>query len=62
MKYVECDNCGRKIYMGQRIVQRKGFCGIYCSDGCYLRNDPFRAVYELTEELADDSATEIKEE
>lgn len=48
--------------MGQRIVQRKSFCGIYCSDGCYLRNDPFRAVYELTEELADDSATEIKEE
>jgi hypothetical protein len=63
MKYVECDNCGRKIYMGQQIVQHKMYCGIYCSDNCFLRSAvPERQVLTLDEEVIDNCMTEIKEE
>lgn len=62
MKYIKCDQCGKKIYIGQRIVQRKGFCGLYCSYECYLSNDRYHVVHELTEELAEDCEAEIKEE
>lgn len=62
MKYVKCDQCGKKIYVGEKIVQRNGFCGIYCSWECYLPNDPHHVVNILTEELAEDNLAEIKEE
>lgn len=39
-RYIECSNCGERIYEGDIIHKEEGLCGIYCSTQCYLESAP----------------------
>jgi hypothetical protein len=34
-KYVECDCCQKKIYLGEEAYFYDGLCGIFCSSECF---------------------------
>lgn len=34
-RYVLCDCCGKKIYLGSEVYCFYGYCGVYCSAKCY---------------------------
>lgn len=62
MKYVECNYCGKRINFGEEVVSHRLFCGIYCSDKCFiLAKVPDRKVSVLTVEVANENIAEIKE-
>ena len=35
-QYVECDNCGSKIYFGDSFYEFNGRCGVYCCAECFV--------------------------
>lgn len=34
-KYVICDSCDNKIYLGSEVFTFDGYCGVYCSAQCF---------------------------
>ena len=61
-RYIECDNCGKRLYEGDVIHKHGGLCGIYCSSQCYLESAPINhIVMRLTEEEAELSGSGWKE-
>ena len=63
MKYIECDNCGTKIQLGKQVVSHRMYCGIYCSDRCFLRAAaPDRQISALTLDLIKEHNAKIKED
>lgn len=61
-KYVECEHCGRVIYVGKSAFVHRGYIGVFCSAECCLsRYYPKVKQINLTEDLAEDQETEIYE-
>jgi hypothetical protein len=56
-RYVLCDSCGRKIYLGSEVYCFDGYCGVYCSAECYA--DAHATVKVLDEEEADNCGCDI---
>lgn len=52
-QYVKCSVCGKKIYLGERVLTKLHYVGVYCSPNCFA-NDFSIGCCEtpLTEELA----------
>lgn len=50
-RYVLCDNCGSKIYLGSEVYCFDGYCGVYCSAECYA--EAHATIKELSEEEAE---------
>ena len=61
-KYITCDNCGKKIYFGETIYQRDGYCGCFCSPECYLESDGAFVSNKLTSEEADNCGCDVYDE
>lgn len=62
-RYIECDNCGKKIYEGDIIHKHEGLCGIYCSSQCYLESAPISYRRKmLTDEEVDLCGASWKED
>ena len=34
-RFVLCDSCGSKIYLGSEFYCFDGYCGVYCSAECF---------------------------
>lgn len=51
-KYIKCDNCGKRISLGEEVYKFPGYSGLYCSTECF--SDSYGEVQELDYELADD--------
>jgi len=63
MKYIECNCCGKKIYFGENIIHHKMYCGIYCSNKCFLiALVPERCIGTLNMEIAENCGIDIKED
>ena len=63
MKYIKCDNCGSKIPLGEQVVYHRMYCGIYCSDICFLiAAAPDREVSTLTLDFIEKHNVEIEED
>lgn len=63
MKYIKCDNCGSKIPLGEQVVSHRMYCGIYCSDKCFLiAAAPDREVSTLTLDFIEKHNAEIEED
>lgn len=56
-KYIKCDCCGTKIFFGDRIYYRDGYCGTYCSADCFVYL--FSDCDELTEEHAENCMCKV---
>lgn len=56
-KYVLCDCCGSKIYLGSEVYCFGGYCGVYCSAECYA--DVYAMVTVLDEYEADNCGCDI---
>lgn len=56
-KYIKCDCCGQRIYFGDTIYYRDGYCGTYCSADCFacVHGD----IEELTEEHAENCMCKV---
>ena len=62
-RYIECSNCGERIYEGDIIHKEEGLCGLYCSARCYLNSVPVNYRQKrLTDKEVDLSGSEWKEE
>ena len=65
-RYVKCDGCDNKIYLGSEVRSFDGYCGVYCSAQCFA--DAYSTLKYLTEDEAencmcniwDDNAIEIE--
>lgn len=63
-RYVLCDSCESKIYLGSEVYCFDGYCGVYCSAECYA--EAHATVKELDEaeaincrcDILDDAAIE----
>ena len=56
-RYVLCDCCGGKIYLGSDAYFVGGYCGVYCSAECYA--DANAMVKVLDEDEADNCRCDI---
>lgn len=56
-RYVLCDSCEQKIYLGSEVYCFDGYCGVYCSPKCYV--DAHATVKILDEEEADNCMCHI---
>ena len=56
-RYVLCDCCGNKIYLGSEIFEFDGYCGIYCSAECYA--DAHATVRILDEDEVENCGCDI---
>lgn len=56
-RYVLCDCCGNKIYLGSEVYCFDGYCGVYCSAECYA--DAHATVKTLDEDEADNCRCDI---
>jgi hypothetical protein len=59
-RYVKCDNCDNKIYLGETAYQFRGVCGIYFSAECF--SDTYAETQVITEEEAENCRCESWEE
>lgn len=60
MKYfVKCDCCGKKIYVGDKMYQTPGYCGIYCSLNCWTRFEANVEITALTVSEADNCGADL---
>lgn len=63
-RYVLCDCCGKKIYLGSEVYCFDGYCGVYCSAECYADANATLKVLDEDEadncrcDILDDDATE----
>lgn len=60
MKYIKCDNCGKKIYFGKKVWNDGCHCGVYCSAKCFAEN--YGGEYELDKDFADNCMCEVHSE
>ncbi len=56
-RYVLCDDCGRKIYLGNEVYCFDGYCGVYCSAECFAKAYATEKV--LDEEEAENCMCDI---
>lgn len=56
-KYVLCDGCGNKIYLGSDVFVSEGYCGVYCSAKCYA--DSYATIKVLDEDEAENCMCNI---
>lgn len=56
-RYVLCDSCGSKIYLGSEVYCFDGYCGVYCSAECYAEAHATNKV--LDEEEAENCRCDI---
>lgn len=62
-EYVECSVCGKKIYLGENVLTKPFYVGIYCSPNCYAQDkDIGCCITPLTEELAVRKEVSVKME
>ena len=50
-RYVLCDSCGKKIYLGSEVYCFDGYCGVYCSTECYA--EAYATIKVIDEEEAE---------
>lgn len=58
--YTKCDNCGKKIYLGDPIFYFDGYCGTYCSGECYA--EQYASTNKLTLQHVDNCNCELHQE
>lgn len=56
-RYVLCDSCGSKIYLGSEVYCFDGYCGVYCSAECYA--EAHATIKVLDEDEAENCGCEI---
>lgn len=56
-RYVLCDSCESKIYLGSEVYCFDGYCGVYCSAECYAEAHATNKV--LDEEEANNCGCDI---
>lgn len=56
-RFVLCDSCESKIYLGSEFYCFDGYCGVYCSAKCFAEAHATTKV--LDEEEADNCGCEI---
>ena len=59
-RYVVCDSCGDKIYLGSEVYCFDGYCGVFCSAECYANAHATTKI--LDEEEADNCRCIIYDE
>ena len=65
-RYVLCDSCENKIYLGSEVYCFDGYCGVYCSAECYAEAHATVKVLDEDEaencrcDIFDDNAIEKK--
>lgn len=53
IKYCQCSICGKRILLGEVVLTKRYFCGIYCSPNCYAESFDIGACHTpLSEDLA----------
>ena len=63
MKYIECDFCGKRINLGEKVISHRLFCGLYCSDKCFIHaRVPDRKEAVLTTDVVNENLAELKED
>ena len=60
-KFVECDNCGKKIYENDKCYN-KTYCSIYCSSDCMLKDQFGIESEKLNNDLMENCGREFSEE
>lgn len=38
IKYVECSVCRKRLYLGEKVLTKRFYAGIYCSPNCYANS------------------------
>lgn len=67
-RYVLCDSCDKKIYLGSEVYCFDGYCGVYCSTECYAEAHATIKVIDEEEaenfrcDIWDDKAAEKEKE
>lgn len=56
-RYVLCDCCEKKIYLGSEIYCLEGYCGVYCSAKCYA--DSYATIKIMDEDEAENCSCRI---
>lgn len=56
-RYVKCDACDNKMYLGSEVFSFDGYCGVYCSAQCFA--DAYSTPKYLTEDEAENCRCEI---
>ena len=59
-KFIKCDCCDRKIYLGDEVFRYEGYCGIFCSEKCFA--DEYASEITLTEDECDNCGCMIYDE
>ena len=59
-KYAECSACGKKLYLGEKVLTVPQYCGVYCSPNCIVTT--FCCKTQLTKEFAFYKDVLVKEE
>ena len=59
-RYVLCDSCGNKIYLGSEVYCFDGYCGVYCSAECYT--EAHATIKVLDEEEAENCGCNIMDD
>ena len=53
IKYCQCSVCGKRIPLGEVVLTKRYYCGIYCSPNCYAESFDIGACRTpLSEDLA----------
>ena len=60
MKYILCDCCGKKIYLGDQVYNYGDYCGSYCSAECFA--DTYADITDLTLSHAENCMCKVYDE
>lgn len=58
--FIKCDICGQKIYLGEEVYQKEGYCGCYCSAECFAAS--YATVNTLSLEEVDNCCQQLYKE
>ena len=67
-RYVLCDSCNGKIYLGEEVYCFEGYCGVYCSGECFASAYATQKILNKREaedcgcEILDDNTIEKEKE
>ena len=59
-RYVLCDSCNSKIYLGSEVYCFDGYCGVYCSAECFT--EAHATIKALSEYEAQNCCCDILDE